>query len=371
MERVAAEEAFLGLRPMPGRLLVDGEDAPEGRLCVTPEGLPVLERLGSEETASQHLGHVLLYNRLHRLLSLALEDVVQLALELASEGISLYWLRGEQRCDEAAAVHLRGGLGQVLEEVDEAIPPPGLGRHLLADVGQHLVDENQGSQPFAQGQSQQFAQAVLGRGALPLLGFTFRVQELQALVPCYLVGQHAPGVPEGAHRALRRSHLHAGLHVELVEAEAGHPRRGKAPADRLLQLGHRRQGRQGARGSHHVQQGDQRVGFATAVGQFELAHGLVVLSRHPQHHVPHQAAQVVCREGQGEELRRVLVHGPLAALHEDFVEVRGEDAQRQLARSQILPEVHHLVPGSPGKLRHRSPLGQIGTTGRSVPSNWV
>ena len=60
-----------------------------------------------------------------------------------------------------------------------------------------------------------------------------------------------------------------------------------------------------ARVADEMQQGDQGVGLAAAVGQFELADRLVVLARQAQDHVLGQLAQVVGRVGQGEELRGV------------------------------------------------------------------
>ena len=74
-------------------------------------------------------------------------------------------------------------------------------------------------------------------------------------------------------------------------------------------------------------EGDQGVGLATAVSQLELAHGLVVPARQAEHHIADQPAQVVGREGEGEELLRVLVDRPFAAAHDDLIQVGGEHVQ--------------------------------------------
>ena len=100
-----------------------------------------------------------------------------------------------------------------------------------------------------------------------------------------------------------------------------------------------------------VEQGDQRVGLAAAVGQFQLADGLVVLAREAVDHVLGQLAEVVGREGQREELGGGAVDGR-APVHHHVVEVGGELREGQLARADVGAELDDLVPGLPGELAH-------------------
>jgi len=151
VERVAFEVAILGIRPLFLRLLVDVEDALERRLNMRPERIAILDGCGREETPPQQLGHVLFHDRLHRLLALALEDVVELALELAADVVALCRIAGQERRHDAAAVDLGGGLGQVLKEVEEPILPPRVRRHLFAGVHQHLVDQDQDAETVLRG----------------------------------------------------------------------------------------------------------------------------------------------------------------------------------------------------------------------------
>jgi hypothetical protein len=99
---------------------------------------------------------------------------------------------------------------------------------------------------------------------------------------------------------------------------------------------------------HQMVEGDERVRLAAAIGQLELAHGLVVLVRQAQGHVAHQVAQVVRGEGQAKETFRFLVDRLLAALHQDLVKVRREHRERQVAGLQVFPKLDHFVPGFPG-----------------------
>ena len=86
--------------------------------------------------------------------------------------------------------------------------------------------------------------------------------------------------------------------------------------------------RQRGRVVHQVEQRDQRVRLAAAVGEIQLAHRLVALARQPPHHVPRQVAQVVGRVGQRKELRRVFVNRALAFLEDDLIQIGGEHRQR-------------------------------------------
>ena len=152
--------------------------------------------------------------------------------------------------------------------------------------------------------------------------------------------------------AIRPPYLHTCLDVQLVETEPRNACSGRGLADGLAELVNGGHVRQVVRIRYQVPQGDQCVRLAAAIGQLKLAHGLVVLPRHPEHHVSHQLAQVVGRERQCKEPLRVLVDGALAALHHDLVQVSGKHVQRQLAGLQVLAQRHHFMPGLPGGLCH-------------------
>ena len=102
---------------------------------------------------------------------------------------------------------------------------------------------------------------------------------------------------------------------------------GRRDADVLDELLDGRQVGQMLGIADQVIEGDQGVGLAAAVGQLQLAHGLVVLARQAQHHILGQLTQVEGGIGEGKELRRVLVDRPGGA-HGHVVEVGGEDAER-------------------------------------------
>lgn len=79
---------------------------------------------------------------------------------------------------------------------------------------------------------------------------------------------------------------------------------------------------------HKMSQRDQRVRLAATVGKLKLTNRLVVLADKAGHYVLDQFPQVVRRIGQREELRRVLVYGPRAFLHDHVVQIRGEHRKR-------------------------------------------
>ena len=94
-------------------------------------------------------------------------------------------------------------------------------------------------------------------------------------------------------------------------------------------------------------QRDQCVGLAATVGQSQLADDPVVLACQPQHHIPHQLAQIVGGEGQRKEMLRPLVDRALPALHYDLVEVGGKHVHRQFAGTQVVPQRDYFVPWFP------------------------
>ncbi len=108
------------------------------------EGFAVADGIGCEEAAAQYLGYVFLEHRLDALLPLAAEDAVQLLGDLSAECIALVRIGGQQRGDNGAAVNLRRGLGQALEEVLQAMAPDDVLAGLGARPHQHLVHQHQG-----------------------------------------------------------------------------------------------------------------------------------------------------------------------------------------------------------------------------------
>ena len=81
-----------------------------------------------------------------------------------------------------------------------------------------------------------------------------------------------------------------------------------------------------------------------AVGQFELAYGLVVLASHTQYNVAHQLTQVVSRKSESEKLVWVLVCWALAALHEDLIKIGSEHVEREFAGPKVLLQPNDFVP---------------------------
>ena len=352
VEGIAPEEPLLSIRALLSGLLVDVEHALECCLHVGPKRVLVLNGFRGEEPTTQHFGHVFLDHGLDGLFPLTLEDVVKLALQLPSEGVALRGIAGQQRGHNTAAVDLGRRLSQVLEEVDHAVAPLLVGSHLFAHVHQDFVDEDQDPQAFLDRQFQQFGQGILGGGGLAFVRGSPGIEHLQPLLTRKLPSQDAPRMNQTPRVALRIPHTHAGFDVQFIEAQPGHPSARRGLANGLPEFMHGGQIRQVLRFGDQVPQGDERVGLASAVRQLELAYRLVILARHPQHHVPHQLPQVVGREGQGEEVDRIFVDGTLAALHHHFVQVRRKHVQRQFAGLQVIPQRDDFVPALPWVLSH-------------------
>lgn len=157
------------------------------------------------------------------------------------------------------------------------------------------------------------------------------MQQLESFVTSDLIRQHAPRLLEPPNLALGRPDIHARLNVELVEAQPRDTRLRGLHADRLLKLRDSGQVRQRGRIVCQVPECDKGVRLAASVGQLQLPHGFVVLPRETKHHVLNQRAQVVRGKRQCKEVLRPLVHRPLAILHKDLVEVRGEHVQGQFS----------------------------------------
>ncbi len=352
MKRETAQEPLFGIRSLLPCLLVQIEDALQRRLYMRTKRISVLDRLGREKPAAQDFRHVFLHDGLDGFLALALEDVVEFALKLPPEGIALARVARQQRRHDAAPVHFRGRLSQILEEVDHSVLPLGVRSHLLAHIHQHFVDEDQDAQPLLDRHLQQLGHQVLRRRRVALFGLVLRMEQFQAVIPGDLPRQNAPRLLERAFPSLRITDFHPLFDVQFVEAKPGDPRLGRGLADGFTEFRHRRQLGQSLRVVHQVAHRDKRVRLAATVGQFELADSLVVLPGDPQRHVPHELPQVVGREGQGKELLGVFVDGAFPALHQDLVKVGGEHVHRQFARLQVVAQRHDFMPAFPGVLRH-------------------
>ena len=99
--------------------------------------------------------------------------------------------------------------------------------------------------------------------------------------------------------------------------------------------------------THQMEQRDQGVRLAPAVGEFELANGFIMLACQPGDDVPGQLSQVKRGIGEREELLRILIHRTCLS-HDYVVEISSKDRQRQLPRLHILTELHDLMPRRPG-----------------------
>ena len=170
--------------------------------------------------------------------------------------------------------------------MDHDLPPAWVAFDLEPEVHHHLVDQHQGGQAFALRQRQQFRQQGFGWGHVPFLGQTVGMEDAQPFRSRHLPGQDAPREAQVAHGAIRCPDVfEAALNVELVEAQAGDPGLGRRRADVLQELVDRRQVGERRRVGEQMQQGHQGVRLAAAVGQFQLAHGLVAAAEKPERDV--------------------------------------------------------------------------------------
>ena len=231
VEGIPAGEALLG-RPavLANRVVHRGEVAHRGR-HVRQERIGVGDRHGSEETPAQHLGHVLLLDRLDAFLLLSIEDLADLRADRLAGIVALVQVRGQQRRHERTAVDLRHRLTEILEEVDQPAAPRLVHGDLAAREHQHLVDQHQRRQPLVLGPRQQIDQQGLGRRRLALLVPALGVQPPDPVRPGNLEGEHAPRMLQPAQLAPRPAHLHPLLDVQLVEGERGDARRRQGGAD--------------------------------------------------------------------------------------------------------------------------------------------
>ena len=341
----ALETVFFRL-PVPGCRLVQAGQLPHrpDRLRTPRLGVPQRRRL--EEPAPQHFRHVLPSDRLHALLSLPAEHVEQIADQpLALGALLLGGIGSKEGCDQRRTVHLRCRLHEVLEEIDDAIPPHGVLAGLLPRVHQDLVDQNERSEAALLRALQQLHQQGLGRGRLTLLGTALAVDRSQTVIAGELVREHAPWMAQGAGFALWRTHtLNAALDIDLVEAQSCNMGPRQLVTRVLPKLAHRRHVRQTLRVPEQVIERDERMRLAAAVGQLQLPHRLVASPREPRRHITDELPQRVRGIGQGEELLRLLVHRPLAPPERDLMQIGGELRQRQFARAQFVLQPDDFVP---------------------------
>ena len=91
-------------------------------------------------------------------------------------------------------------------------------------------------------------------------------------------------------------------------------------------------------------EGDERVRLAAAVGELQLPHGLVAFAFEPNGNVLHQLAQGVGGIGEREELGGIFVDGAFAPGEGDFVEIRRELGEGELAGLELGLEADEAVP---------------------------
>ena len=96
-----------------------------------------------------------------------------------------------------------------------------------------------------------------------------------------------------------------------------------------------------------MEQRDERVRLAAAVGELELAHGLLVLARQAADDVAGQVEERRRRVRQRKELLRVFVDAPLAALQRHVVEIGRELVERELAGPEVVAQANDLMPRGP------------------------
>ena len=347
MEREAGEEALFrrGLRSLRG--LVELGQATHHSDHVRAECTRVPDIVRLEEPAAQHFGHVFLLNRLHPFLALAQEDIEEIGNELLAHIAPLLArIGGEQGGHDRGPVDPDYGLGEGLEEVHDSIAPHRTHPGLLAGVHQHLVHQDEGREAACAGLLDELHEKRFGGRCLALLGQSFGVNRAKPVRSGELEGQRAPGVTQSTSVAVRPTHpLDAPLDIDLVEAECDRERAREIGADMLPEFAHRRQIRQCRRVAEEVVEGDEGMGLAAAVGELQLPHRLVALSREPRRDVLHELPQRKGRKGEREELLRVLVHRAAALRECHLVEVGRELREGEFAGAEFVFQADDMVPG--------------------------
>ena len=278
VKRVAVVIALLGGSLFLGGLFVEHRDAAHRRRNVRPEHGRIPYRLRREKATPQHLRHVLLADRTGIFLHLAAEHLGHVAQQLVAEGVMLPRIGGEQRRDHRAAVHLDHRLGEVLEKADQPAAPTRVGLDQSAEIHQDFIEQHQRRETPGLRLCQQLRQQRFRGRGLPFGVLAVCMDQPQPGGPRELPCQHAPGMPEHPHGAIRAGRLHALFQVDLVEAQRRDAGLRHPETDMGLELLYRRQRGDLGRGVHQVAQSDQRVGLAAAVVDGELAVRLVAAS---------------------------------------------------------------------------------------------
>ena len=107
------------------------------------KSLLVFDGFRRKEAPAQHFGHIFFHHWFYGRFLLAAEDVFDLLSQFFAISIALARVRGEERGDHCATVHLVGGLGQVLEECIQAVTPGRVSFGFGARPHQHLVQQHQ------------------------------------------------------------------------------------------------------------------------------------------------------------------------------------------------------------------------------------
>ena len=134
------------------------------------------------------------------------------------------------------------------------------------------------------------------------------------------------------------------LDVDLVEAKRHRKRLWQIRAHVLQELLDRLDFGQSDRVSKQVEERDEGMGLAAAVGQLELPHRPSALPGEPLRHVLYQFAQGGGRERKLEEPRGVLVDGSPSLPEGNFVQVGRELRKGKLAAPQLVLEADDLMP---------------------------
>src|SRR5581483_4184902 len=116
----------------------------------------------------QDLRHILFEHRLYTLLAFAAEDGVEFLRQFPAERVAFKRVGGQQRGYNSAGVDLGGGLGEILEEIEQATAPGWIKSHLLTHIHEDFVDEHKRCKSLPRWHRQQFNQQVLSRGAFTL-----------------------------------------------------------------------------------------------------------------------------------------------------------------------------------------------------------
>src|SRR5206468_3770522 len=140
--------------------------------------------------------------------------------------------------------------------------------------------------------------------------------------------------------------LHSFLDIELVKRKHSHASLRRGHTHVLHEFLHSWEIRQGLGITHQMEEGDQGMRLAPAVGEFELANSLIALPCQAHDHVLSQLAQVEGRVSEREKLTRLLVDRPRFP-HHHVVQVSSKNGERELSRFEIIPDLQDFMPRRP------------------------